>query len=86
MSCNVWSVQQHAFGYSSEVKLRLVMRGAEYALSQIGPDFVVLRTPTELPAEDAEVVMIVDGQETRWPVTLCDGAVPYDCTAAIVDR
>ncbi len=73
--------------YSSDVELLLVFGNKSHRLSQIGPDFVILREPAELPPTDAEVVMLIDGREqSRWPVTLVDGAVPFDLEVATIDR
>ncbi len=65
-------------GYSSDVRLFLLAGGQSYKLSEIGPNFVRLRTPAFVPPGDAEVLMLVDGVERRWPVTLEIGAVPFD--------
>jgi hypothetical protein len=74
-------------GYSSEVKLFLIVEEKPYSLAQIGPDFVILREPTELPPTDAEVVMFIDVREqSRWPVTLVHGAVPFDTEVVTIDR
>jgi hypothetical protein len=70
------------------VQLSLETSGRVYPLAQIGPDFVVLREPTDLPPGNAEVVMRVEGSEQRWRVTLPNGAtaVPFDLTVATIDR
>jgi hypothetical protein len=73
-------------GYSSDVQLRLIVAGREYALAQIGPDFVMLREPANLPSGDAEVVMMIDGRERRWAVTLEHGANGAELEVATVDR
>jgi hypothetical protein len=74
-------------GYSSEVQLFLIVEGRSYSLAQIGPDFVTLREPAELPPAEAEVVMIIDGREqNRWAVTLEHGAVPFELDVATADR
>jgi hypothetical protein len=58
--------------------LFLLVNGQSHKLAQIGPDFVRLRQPAEIPAGPAEILMVVDGAEHRWSVTLKDGAVPFD--------
>jgi hypothetical protein len=74
-------------GHSSEVQLFLIVGGAPHSLAHIGPDFVILREPIELPPTDAEVVMLIDGRkQSRWPVTLVNGAVPFDLEIATIDR
>ena len=60
--------------YSAVVELQLVAQGKSYPLAQIGPDFVIFKTPVELAPCDATIIMHVDGEERRWSVTLPDGA------------
>ena len=60
--------------YSAEVELQLVAQGKSYPLAQIGPDFVIFKTPVELAPCDATIIMHVDGEERRWAVALPDGA------------
>ena len=60
--------------YSANVRLHLVMGERTLELAQIGPSDIVLRTPTDLPPGDAEIVMDVDGHQRRWPVRLPQGA------------
>ena len=67
-----------AAGYSSNVRLFLLTNGQSHKLAQIGPDFVRLRQPAEIPPGPAEILMIVNGVEHRWSVTLKVGAVPFD--------
>jgi hypothetical protein len=67
-----------AAGYSSIVRLFLLVNGQSHKLAQIGPYFVRLRAPAEIPPGRAEILMVVDGAEHRWQVTLKDGAVPFD--------
>jgi hypothetical protein len=65
-------------GYSADVWLFLIALGTAIPLAQIGPDSVVLRDPIELPRCEAEILMVVDGEERRWPVVLPNGAVPFE--------
>lgn len=60
-------------GYSSMVRLELVVGDQTLELGQIGPDLIHVRTPVSLPPCDADVVMHIDGRERRWPVRLPDG-------------
>jgi hypothetical protein len=75
-----------AAGYSADVQLFLIVDGRTYALAQIGPDFVTLREPAELPTADAEVVMVVDGRENRWAVTLEPRKLQSALDVATADR
>ena len=74
-----------SLGYSSDVQLSLIVAGREYELSQIGPTGVRLREPADLPAGEAEIVMLVDGEECRWTVILPDGAVPFERDVPTMD-
>jgi hypothetical protein len=43
------------------------------AVAQLGPDFLVLRNPTDHPPADGEITVSIDGHESRWRVHLKDG-------------
>jgi hypothetical protein len=64
--------------FSARIRLLLVIGESTYPLAQIGPMYFVLRKATSLPRCAAEIVMIADGDEKRWPIILKDGAVPFD--------
>ncbi len=53
----------------------LHVNGLTFKIDQMGPDFLFLGSPTNHPPTDAEIVMVVDGQETRWWVHLPDGII-----------
>jgi hypothetical protein len=72
-------------GYSSRVQLSLETGGAIYPLSHTGPNFVRLREATSIPPGKGVVVMVVDGTERRWPVSLPNGAVPFDANVETED-
>jgi hypothetical protein len=87
MSHDAATGDRTAAGYSSDVQLFLVIEGRSYALAQIGPDFVTLREPVDLPSDEAEVVMMIDGREQdRWAVTLEHRAVLSELDVATADR
>ncbi|HUE17216.1 MAG TPA: hypothetical protein VMR25_23900 [Planctomycetaceae bacterium] len=86
MTQNEFPEDSPALGHSSEVDLFLLIDGQAYGLAEIGPDFVTLREPVELPAGQAQVIMIVDGIERRrWTVFLEYGAVPFELDVATAD-
>jgi hypothetical protein len=64
--------------FSSVVRLALHANGQSFDLASIGPNEVIARTPIELEACHADVVMDVDGDRFIWPVRLPRGAVPFD--------
>jgi len=45
-----------------------------HAVAQITPSMLVMREPTDLPAGSAEMVMTIDGRESRWTINLPNGA------------
>ena len=53
--------------------MELMLNGYMLPVSHMGPDFLRLRNATEHEAAEAEVVMVVDGHETRWRVWLPEG-------------
>ncbi len=59
--------------HSADVRLSLHVNAETLDLAQLGRDFIILDTPQDIPAQEAEIVMSVDGYETRWPVFLPDG-------------
>lgn len=57
-------------GYSADVALSLETGGLRHELSHAGSDYVRLRSPAQLPAGPAELIVSVDGRETRRIVNL----------------
>jgi hypothetical protein len=60
-------------GYSADVRIHLLVNGAVLPVAQLGPDFLILRTPLDCPACEAEITMSIDGHESRWTVSLPEG-------------
>ncbi len=60
-------------GHSAVVRINLVLNGHALPVAQLGPDFLILDTPADIPAEVADIVMSVDGEEERWKVRLPEG-------------
>ncbi len=60
-------------GYSADVRIHLHVNGHVLPVAQLGPDFLILRTPVNHPPVDAEIAMSIDGDESRWRVRLVDG-------------
>ena len=57
-------------GYSSKVRGWLVIAGARHELSQVGPDFCILREAIVLSGTEAELVVEVDGDQKRTPINI----------------
>jgi hypothetical protein len=60
-------------GHSADVRIQLHVNGHVLAVTQLGPDFLVLKNPVNHPPMDAEIAMSVDGLESRWEVRLVQG-------------
>ena len=64
---------QKSLIHSADVRMHLTVNGQILPIAQLGPEFVILRHPTDhLPAM-AEVFVSIDGNEKRWPVYLTEG-------------
>jgi hypothetical protein len=60
-------------GYSPPIAISLEIGGQALAVAQVGPDFLVLRTPAELPPTRAWLIVNVDGDPIRQEITLPQG-------------
>jgi hypothetical protein len=60
-------------GHSADVKMRLRIGGMSLPVAQLGPDFLLLKRPLDHPANDATLVLCVDGNERQWNVRLPAG-------------
>jgi hypothetical protein len=67
---------QEEVAHSAEVQMHLVLNGCTLAVSQMGPDYLRLREPAEAPPCDAQIVLVIDGHESRWLVHLPEGIRP----------
>jgi hypothetical protein len=70
-------------GHSADVRIHLIVNGASLPVAQLGPDFFTLREPAELPPTEAEIVMSIDGEVSRWTVYLPNGVRPNDARTKI---
>jgi hypothetical protein len=63
-------------GYSAQVEIYLVVGDQKLDVAQVGPGWFILQEPNALPPEtEAELVITVDGRETRRHVFIHDGAL-----------
>lgn len=72
--------------FSADVQMRLYVEGHELEIAQLGPDFLVLKTPIDLGAADAEIHMTIDDVENRWPVYLPEGLSAGNAVAKLAGR
>lgn len=60
-------------GHSARVNMRLLVGNRSVPVVQLGPDFLLVGEPVDLPPGEACMVMQVDESESRWKVFLPDG-------------
>ncbi len=60
-------------GHSARVNMRLLVGERSVPVVQLGPDFLLVGEPVDLPPGEASMVMQVDGSESRWTVFLPNG-------------
>jgi len=69
--------------YSAELSGYLEVGGSKLVLGQLGPEYLILRDPAAVPGGRGEIVMLVDGEESRYAVLLpsdtgqTDVKIPY---------
>ncbi|NNM85517.1 MAG: hypothetical protein HKL96_07160 [Phycisphaerales bacterium] len=57
-------------GYSAKVTMRLIIEGRSLAVSQAGPDMLILTEPATLPACEGEFELTIDATTRRWPASI----------------
>jgi len=70
-------------GFSADVRMTLSINGHVVPIAQLGPDFLILRTPVEHDPAEAEIWLSIDGNERRWTVHLDNGIHPDRLRTAI---
>lgn len=68
-------MQLPSHGYSSNVRLHLIVGEHSLEVEQVGGDSCLLADPFDHPPCSAELVMYVDDWRRSWKVTLPDGIV-----------
>jgi len=63
--------------------MHLSVKGQVLPIAQLGPDFLILRTPLEIPPIDAEISLSIDGNVRCWAVHLAKGIHPDRVKTAI---
>ena len=64
---------QQPIAHSAIVHIQLLVNGFIMPVSQLGPNFLILRNPIDHPPVDAEITMSIDNHIDRWRVFLPDG-------------
>jgi hypothetical protein len=63
-------------GYSAQVDMYLVIDGDRVGVAQVGPGWFILEDDRAIPPEtDAELVIAIDGRETKRRIFLHEGAI-----------
>jgi len=60
-------------GHSAQVTMRLPVNGSSLRIAKMGPDFLLLDDPVNLPPGNASILLQVDQSKRRWDVHLPDG-------------
>jgi hypothetical protein len=60
-------------GHSARVNMRLLVDGLSLPVAQMGPDFIFVDSPANLPPASARMVLQVDESERSWLVRLPNG-------------
>ena len=67
------STSQGIQNHSARVRMELRLNGSVLSISHLGPDFLILTQAVDHPPTRAEIVMSVDGHQSRWAVRLPAG-------------
>jgi hypothetical protein len=73
-------------GHSADVKMRLLVGTHSIPVSQMGPDFVLLKSPLDHPPGHASVELQVDQSKRIWNVLLPHGISADTKRVAIAAR
>jgi hypothetical protein len=73
-------------GQSADVRIHLLVNGCVLPVAQLGPKFLLLRTPVDHPPCEGEMVMSIDREERRRGVFLPDGNQVGSRKTVIVSR
>lgn len=73
-------------GHSSKVFIRLYVDENIVRVAQVGPRSLILRESFECPPEtEAQIVVVVDGHMTRYPIILDNGISSGDVEVSFSD-
>ncbi len=72
------TANQHYGAHSAQVKMRLIVGGSAIRITQMGPDFLLIDTPADVPPCEASIFLQVDSSKREWKVKLPQG-ISKDC-------
>ena len=53
--------------------MRLMVGGAVIRITHMGPDFLLIESPADVPPCEASIVLRVDDSQSEWKVRLPEG-------------
>ncbi len=59
--------------HSAQLEMRLLVNGRSIGITHMGPDFLLVESPTDLPPGEASIMLKVDDSESQWKVRLPEG-------------
>jgi len=63
-------------GYSAQVEIYLLVGEDKLPVAQVGPGWFILQEPCAIvPETEAELVIVVDGEETHRHVFIHEGSI-----------
>ncbi len=71
--------------HSAVVRITLHVNGQEIRVAQMGPDFLTLKEPAQLPPSHGQVTLEVDGNVQTFEVSFPDGISAKDKRVTVAD-
>jgi hypothetical protein len=59
--------------HSAEVQMRLIVEGKSLRITHMGPDFVLVESPTDQAPGEASIMLRVNDSESQWKVKVPEG-------------
>ena len=66
-------VEENHGAHSAQVKMRLIVGESVIRITHMGPDFLLIDAPGDLPPCEASILLRVDDRESQWKVKLPNG-------------
>jgi hypothetical protein len=70
-------------GHSALVRMRLLLNGTSFRITQMGPDFLFVDSPADLPPARATIQLQVDDAQRTWEVHLPQGMRAADVRVSL---
>lgn len=69
---------KNSSSYSADIDMFLLLDQRKLPLGQLGPAHCIVEAPESFPPQSGEIVLIIDGNESRLPVYLPNGINPNE--------